>query len=808
MTGNKPSLELLLDRVAQGWTSVQKDLNRIVPRVQKELPRPIPNIDKRRTELSTAIVQLRNAARNPPVTIATTGTTSSGKSTAANVLIGAEVLPKAVQEMSAGIVTVIHDDHTHRLVIEPTKGAQWETGQWDVDDPEIIRKQLQTTMRQYLDVLDGSASISRDDLAPPECKVIWPTRMGLNSKKFGLPDGTKLQILDLPGLKYVNDEGNGAILKSKASEALCIVTYNSFETDPQKQEQLLSQVAQQVKGLGGSPARMLFVLNRIDAFLSDSDPATSEKRFTEHTNAQIRKKLTNVLPEYKDQISELEAFGFSSEPALFATLAQHGNTEAKTKYADKLLQFYRPLFTDEKFNAFPWSPDQFTDSQHQTLLNTAITKSRRAKFDDNLGEHIRENLPELLIPNLTYECRTPTTSILDVIDKNLHTHTLNKQQEVKTAKSELESAYEILRNNKKSAIDRLAPLAQVAEDFEKRKSSTSDGNSASFQGSFSGAVEKVSHSLDIDPNKLMVIETTTEDVVGRPIRHLFDYVLSDDSHRVEDEYLEAWGVEKVREAKDKLLSGPYGNVSSEGGTLTHQQGAQQAYEDLQEFISALSTVANNLMNYESGNQEERIQKAIQLCAEIVTTRLIAKTDELISTYPNFPSLRSVFDLNLNLPPLHLPLVTFQVQATSWSREYTDYKTRVKTEQKRDWKRLWLTKKTVKTTIREPVKKTKLGLKFHAFDDYIAFVAENNRGIANLENALGHWLSRSITQFSRDLEKSLDTAVDEYRRLFLERSRDIERGAKNTIEKIDERRKEVEDLREKAQKITRWREFSK
>ncbi|BAZ15442.1 hypothetical protein NIES4071_73140 [Calothrix sp. NIES-4071] len=68
-----------------------------------------------------------------------------------------------------------------------------------------------------------------------------------------------MRVLDLPGLAYVGDTGNANVIK-QCREALCLVTYNSAETDKQKVRSLLQEVVQQVKDLGGSPARMLFVL--------------------------------------------------------------------------------------------------------------------------------------------------------------------------------------------------------------------------------------------------------------------------------------------------------------------------------------------------------------------------------------------------------------------------------------------------------------------------------------------------------------------------------------------------------------------
>jgi len=89
--------------------------------------------------------------------------------------------------------------------------------------------------------------------------------------------------MDLPGLAFVGDQGNANVIK-QCREALCLVTYNSEETDPQKVSNLLQEVVQQVKELRGTPARMLFILNKIDVFRRDGNNWTkSEERFIEKT---------------------------------------------------------------------------------------------------------------------------------------------------------------------------------------------------------------------------------------------------------------------------------------------------------------------------------------------------------------------------------------------------------------------------------------------------------------------------------------------------------------------------------------------
>ena len=108
------------------------------------------------------------------------------------------------------------------------------------------------------------------------------------------------------------------MLLKQCREALCIVTYNSAETDAHKVTSLLQEVVQQVKDLGGSPARMLFTLNRIDVFRADKNWPETENRFFEKAIRDIKNELTEQLQEYTEDIEKLQVVKLSTWPALLA----------------------------------------------------------------------------------------------------------------------------------------------------------------------------------------------------------------------------------------------------------------------------------------------------------------------------------------------------------------------------------------------------------------------------------------------------------------------------------------------------------
>ena len=274
-------------------------------------------------QLANGLDTLRESLAHPTLILATTGTTSSGKSTLVNLLCGAEIMPVAVQEMSAGVVTIEYSDR-QAIKIDETAGATWECGTWNDVSSEEIYSRLDKVMKLYL----KSKIDSNSAVACPQSTVYYPFRLVAEPGLLDLPEGTTVKIMDLPGLAHVGDEGNAEVIR-KSREALCLVTYNSSETDKEKVNSLLQEIVDQVKELGGSPGRMLFILNRIDVFRDDRDWPKSETAFFERTDAEIRRKLKENLSEYSDAIDKVRILKLSSLPALLSLLMVSGKDEGK-----------------------------------------------------------------------------------------------------------------------------------------------------------------------------------------------------------------------------------------------------------------------------------------------------------------------------------------------------------------------------------------------------------------------------------------------------------------------------------------------
>jgi len=157
-----------------------------------------PEMQELSSKLDEALSNLIDELRNPTLTLATTGTTSSGKSTLVNLLCGAEIVPVAVSEMSAGAVTIEYSKEKS-LIIHETPGALWECGEWRGIREEKIYQRLYEAMISYIENRE-----KQPNLACPQSTIFYPFRL-VKESKLQLPEGTRVKILDLPGLAYVGD---------------------------------------------------------------------------------------------------------------------------------------------------------------------------------------------------------------------------------------------------------------------------------------------------------------------------------------------------------------------------------------------------------------------------------------------------------------------------------------------------------------------------------------------------------------------------------------------------------------------------
>lgn len=797
----KRTVEALLQAVLADWEAVSREALKsregVVAAVGAEhASRLAPALDGAVRDLERSLAEFREAVEHPEVVIATTGTTSSGKSTIANMLIGDPLLPKAVQEMSAGVVTVRHAP-TCLLEVVATKGATWPTGTWDDPSADDVRMRLRDTMAAYRDTLGLDAPVARPNIEAPRFEIRWPTRMGEQPARFGLPAGARLVLTDLPGLKFVDDEVNGPVIRQQVRRALCLVAYNSFEVDPRKQETLLRQVVDQVKALRGSPARMLFVLNRIDAYRTDHDPMASERSFTARVTRQIRGALRDALNEHSKVADSIEPIPLSSEPALYALIAQNQEGEAQVATLRRLAKEYAVLFPDEEMDRLPRSPAAWTDDQTRWFIQEAVHQSRLDSFEKRLAKHISENLPELLVPGLVSNCYDSTRRVLEALEALIGAYEKTERADLEEAKTHLESVHQGLREKQQEALRILDPLREVA------------GGDGDLVTELPVAVARVEADLGLrtttdEAGPLAALNHALFDSVQGPVQRLNDFVIrSAAGEDVDDDFNRAAASPaRLESAIAKLSASPFGPRRQNGGQFEGSE-ATKVEAALREFGQALAAHATAVVARESAAQADRMRAALEWCGSALVDQLESAAKE---SHADFKGLRGVFRGDFDLRAPRLPRVRFEPEVHRWKTQHTRQvgTKKVKTGTKRVWWTLWLRKRNTykyvpvfETTTEEGIETPGLGELLDAF--------KNSAAVATLEEVFGAWLVDALQGFDAALTARLKRGVGTYRAALQERLEDLDRGALQRIQNVEAFRPGIEQTVDVADASRNWRD---
>ena len=289
-----------------------------------------PAIKSRLGDFLKAYQEATQRLANPTLSIATIGTTSSGKSTVVNSLMGRRIAPIEAGEMSGGVLTLKHSDE-RKLIIEATPDAVWETGEWTVLSDEKMYSRIQVTMQSYHETRKKKECIA------PQITVYTSLFPACDLSLSGLPEGIGIEFLDLPGLKSVQDRANLAVIQPLVGKAFSLVALDYMQVDEQHRQKLLAELKRVVEYLQGRTDSMIFILNRVDNRGSDDLPI--EVRL-EKLKEEIKEVLS--LPELPDVIPFNARLLYYAQCA-WGTTSLRDHSMVKPKVRSQLL---KALFKD------------------------------------------------------------------------------------------------------------------------------------------------------------------------------------------------------------------------------------------------------------------------------------------------------------------------------------------------------------------------------------------------------------------------------------------------------------------------------
>jgi predicted GTPase len=739
------SIRAEVEQISADWES-------FAAKVGAELPDSYQaELQQLATDLTDAKDVLCDELAHPTLILATTGTTSSGKSTLVNLLCGAEILPVAVQEMSAGVVTVEYSE-TPALEIHDTPGAMWECGRWENLSDADIYDRLDRLMKTYLQ----SKEDEQTGVSCPQSTIYYPFRLVKESNLLDLPPGTTVKIMDLPGLAYVGDEGNAAVIRN-SRDALCLVTYNSAETDRYKVAKLLDEVVEQVKELGGSPARMLFVLNRIDVFRADRDWKESEERFTQRTVEDIKAKLTEYLKEHEDEIKDLQIVKLSALPALLS-IRMKSNRSA----ASELDKKFNYLIPDSLLDDLPRNVEKWSEHDCKRVSDSVWKTAYADRFHTDLKNHIQINFPQLIIPQTVSkfndsvgyqltEWASQTTSAFVNSSEEKYEQECRSIVQIKTdlAKFIKDRSVELkepfdkidsILNSRNSSSD---PVVQVEQVITKLK--TTNGNYQSIAPKLApiydwrrAVTECVQNTLDPVLNSLengkILLDSQTFATTNK------SYIVLLEGH-----------LQDLIDLKYKTKAG----TEIEARTDAEKAELQRLNRKLNELASVLKLIIDDVVGQILGREMKRVQDAVETLFIFHLDMLKTGTEKIAS------------NLGINFSESELVKVDFMgktnfsfaagfpVTMGTWKKSE-----QVKTGTKRIWWTLWIGKEDVYETKTKELPSENANIP--SIEDLaLAWKLQKDCGEVEVLKQVAPWFQKQLARFNQSVDRFQSDTIDRY-----------------------------------------------
>jgi predicted GTPase len=748
----------IFEKVEERAKLLAKYWDHFYAEVSQHLPETYqPEMKELSDHLEKALEQLVSELRNPTLILATAGTTSSGKSTLVNLLCGAEIVPVAVSEMSAGAVTIEYSEETY-LVIEETPGAAWECGTWQGINEEEIYQRLYEAMISYIDCRK-----EQPNLTCPQSVIGYPIRL-LKQNILELTPGTKVRILDLPGLAYVGDEGNANIIR-QCREALCLVTYNSAETDPQRVRSLLQEVVQQVKDLRGSPARMLFVLNRIDVFRADRSWPESENRFVESTVLNIKNELTDQLKEYTEEIEDLQIAKLSTWPALLALQIQSFDNSYSAEACKKADNHFNGLIEDI-LEDLPRKISKWTNHDQNRVAEALWERSYAQEFHQNLGKHITQHFPQLVIPQTIERFNVAAGNAVAEWAKQTTTAIVNSSEEryqqecenIAQIRSSLDHFLEM------SDIQLREPFERVDEKIKQVLAEQSEGDPVLY------LEDTISELKNVEPydrlgDKLYPLFGWRREL-GRGINNILEAVaksLETGIIDLEGTYFKKanyLNVNLLERNLNRLVSLGYTGSVAEGGetveakTEDEKSKLKQLNEELNELAIHLNLVMEEVLNQIS---EQELNRMYQAVLDLFNCHLSYIEEGSNNIAPNIAIKFPESELNKvsSQPEFHLKFQAgFAVTQGTWQE-------RVQIEeQKRVWWKLWLGKATVYQTKYET--RSSDNANIPSVEDLLTnWIVQAKEAELEIVNQIAQWLLEQIDCLKKNVNEVQNDILNRY-----------------------------------------------
>lgn len=378
--------------------------------------------------------------KKPMITIATVGTTSSGKSTILNGFTGRDIAPCNIDEMSAGILTFTPSETENKLIVKESPEGYWfgKTYQNMSDD------NMRTEIERIFDIYKSKKT--NRVCSAPQIEVVGKFLWNINKDIFDLPENIQFRFIDLPGLRREKgDRKNLKVIQDVLKEVkpLCVLAmdYSQLAT-PEALESLLSELTETIKNLGGSTESIIFILNKVDLY--NKGQATTLEDDIEKFRKRVIAKLSTELPKYNfDNIEIIPYIGILQNNAQIAIGLQHHRKCDKLEYNPDVLSLLstncsKVFQNSEKsirrfFNSIIddlAEKEPIENDDLKKLLDYAYEVSYANQFIEELKHRIKESFYEIVIYPATYKLHNKFNLLCAYLKNFLSVNRLRNQIQI------------------------------------------------------------------------------------------------------------------------------------------------------------------------------------------------------------------------------------------------------------------------------------------------------------------------------------------------------------------------------------------
>ena len=388
---------------------------------------------------------------NPSFRIATLGTTSSGKSTIVNALIGRKIAPIEAGEMSGGVLTIKHSQE-QRLMIAETEDAAWDAGEWTGLSDEDLYQRISTVMHSY------HAARKKREYVAPQITAHVPLLPACDASLLGLPNGIGVELIDLPGLKSVQDRANLVTIQKQLNKAFSLVALDYMQVDDEHRKRLLEELKKVVEDLQGRTDSMIFILNRVDNRGTDDLPISER---IDKLREEIKEVLS--LPELPDVLP------FNARLLYYAQCAWGSGAfnEPSVMSQEIRLKLLKAMFQDcagviklntkENRDLKNWFRDiedrvddnkTIDDETMRQILHSSLEWSGGRELWDRFRVRVQESFAELVILPALLEVFAPYNALAESLEIRIHPIKISQKEQVEQERNKIDKSRHYFHNIK------------------------------------------------------------------------------------------------------------------------------------------------------------------------------------------------------------------------------------------------------------------------------------------------------------------------------------------------------------------------